>query len=98
LMSVGNENAIGVHGPSHFIIMFSIAHDHRLLLSNPQPFDEILPQMKLAGGILTSPWDRLHLSRLDWLKVVVSGAWQRLMGELWIIRRWNTCGNWLSRA
>lgn len=50
-MSVGNENAIGVHGPSHFIIMFSIAHDHRLLLSNPQPFDEILPQMKLAGGI-----------------------------------------------
>ena len=50
-MFVGNENAIGVHGPSHFIIMFGIAHDHRLPFSNAQPFGEILPQMKLAGGI-----------------------------------------------
>ena len=49
-MSVDNENAISVHGPSHFIIMFGIAHDHRLLFPNAQPFDEILPQMKLAGG------------------------------------------------
>ena len=45
LVSVGNENAIGVHGPSHFIIMFGIAHDHRLLFSNSQPLDEVLPQM-----------------------------------------------------
>lgn len=43
LMSVGNENAIGVHGASYFIIMFGIAHDHRLLLSNAQPLDEVLP-------------------------------------------------------
>ena len=50
-MSVGNENAIGVHGPCHFIIMLGIAHDHRLLFSNAQASDEILPQMKLAGGI-----------------------------------------------
>jgi len=51
LMSVGNENAIGVHGPCHFIIMLGIAHDHRPLFSNAQASDEILPQMKLAGGV-----------------------------------------------
>ena len=74
------------------IYIYLIANGWEAALEKFKPQTEKRDNLTVEefADLLTSPWDRIHLSRLDWLKVVVSWAWQRLTDELWIIKRWNT--------